>query len=318
MQMKGVQILNFMGSSKQRVLVHQEMEDIEVKDSVDIVLTPQFYTFLREDLEIKFAYQAKNIAPAFFDDYLDAGVEHQYHIYKQGSEWYFFAYSVDEITTFLAEKGLSLSQIDKIYFIQELESTLVEPVKLGERMAMQTLDGTVTLLPQQLLSNRVEYQILNLKKEKFQNGIGLSSSYASLIPLKETAMLSTLLLFLGGLFLFEGHRERSSIESIEMSRTELLDKYPKLSYSLRRNSQLKEYEKIDKKERKKRKALMDVSKIISSSNRLKSLVLDDKSLIVTIKTDSARSMARVKKVAKKKSFKLSNETSRDISMEKEL
>ena len=310
--------MNFMGSSKRRVLVHKDMENIDVKESIDIVLTPQFYTFLREDLEIKFAYQAKKIAPAFFDDYLNAGVEHQYHVYKHGSEWYFFAYSVEEITMFLEERGISSHQIGKIYFAQELEQRLEHPVELGETMVMQTVEGTVTLLPKRLLSTGTEYQPLNLQKEKFKNGITISSSYDSIVPFKETALLSTLLFFLGAFFLFEGERGRSAIERLELSKTELLEKNPRLSSSLQRNSEMKKYTKIDQEERVKREALMQVSKMISNSNRLKSLVLNEKTIMATIRIDAPVAMKRLKKLAKKRNFRLLNERAKEISVEKKL
>ena len=318
MKMKGVQILNFMGSSNQRLLIHQDMDEINIKDSIDIVLTPQFYTLLQEDLEVKFAYQAKNIAPAFFDDYLSNHLEYQYHVYKHANKWYFFAYSVDEITSFLEEKGLSSHQIDKIYFAQELEESLVDPVLVGDKMAMQTLDSIVTLLPQRLVNANVEYKLLNLKQEKFQNGVTLSSAYDSIIPFKETVLLSTLLFVLGTFFFFEGNRERSSIENLQLSKDELLEKYPKLASSLQRNSQMKKYEKIDKIERKKRKTLMQISKIISSKNRLKTLSMNDGSIMVIVLVDSKERMNKVKQMAKKKNFKLSNESDKEISMEKQL
>jgi len=41
MQKKGMRILNFMGDSSKKLLVHYEMDEIEVKGSIDIVLTPQ-------------------------------------------------------------------------------------------------------------------------------------------------------------------------------------------------------------------------------------------------------------------------------------
>ena len=318
MQTKGVQILNFMGSSNQRVLVHQEMDEIELKGSVDVVLTPQFYTFLKEALEIKFAYQAKNIAPAFFDDYLSLEVEHQYHVYKHGGEWYFFAYSIDEITLFLEEKGLSSSQIGKIYFAQELEKRLIEPIKLGDTMAMKTVDNTVTLLPQQLVAKSVEYQLLNLEKESFKHSVTIGGSYDSFIPLKETVFLTTLLLLLGASFLFEGSRGRDSIGGLEMSRTELLEQYPKLSSSFQRDSAFQKYEKIDKEERAKREVLMQISKMISPKNRLKSLVLDDSKVVATIMLDSRQAINKVKKILKEKEFKVLNENTKEISVEKKL
>ena len=313
-----MRILNFMGNSSKKLLVHHEMDDIEVKGIIDIVLTPQFYTFLREELEIKFAYQAKNIAHAFFDDYLTLEVEHQYHIYKHGDEWYFFAYSVDEITSFLAEKGLPSSQIGKIYFAQELEDSLVKPVKLSSHLVMQTVDGTVTLIPQRLVSENIEYQVLNLDKESFTKGIAISSSYDSIVPFKETAILTTLLLFLGGVFLFDGYRGRATIENIELTKDKLLEEHPKFASSMRRASELKRYEKIDKKERLKRSTLMQVSKMMSHKNRLKSLVLTEKNIVATITTNSKKDINKIKSLAKSNSFTLSNETDKEISLEKKL
>ncbi|MCK5854820.1 MAG: hypothetical protein KAG56_06325 [Sulfurovaceae bacterium] len=310
--------MNFTGNSSKKLLVHHQMDEIEVGKSIDIVLSPQFYTFLREDLEIKFAYQAKNIAPAFFDDYLNDELEHQYHVYKNGDEWYFFAYSIDEITSFLEEKGVGAHQIGKIYFVQELENSLIDPVKLSDTVAMQTFDGTVTLLPQRFVESGVEYQLLNFDKEKFKNGIAISSSYDSLIPLKETALLTLLLLSLGTFFLFEGSRGRASIENLQLAKDELLEKNPKLSSALRRNSELKKYEKIDKVEREKRKALMKISKMIGHKNRLKSLILTDNNIIITITTRSKQATETIKKMAKLNSFTLSNETAKEISLEKKL
>jgi len=315
MQKKGMQILNFMGNSSKKILVHHEMDEIEVKGSMDIVLTPQFYTFLREELEIKFTYQAKNIAHAFFDDYLDLEQEYQYHVYKHGDEWYFFAYSVDEITSFLEEKGLPLAQIGKIYFAQELEESLLQPVKLGSRLAMQTIDGTVTLIPQHLVETEVEYHSLDLDKESFKQGIALSSSYSSIVPFKEMLMLTSLLLFLGGVFLFDGYRGRASIENIQSTRDNLIEENPKLASSMRRKSELKKYTKIDRVERLKRNKLMQISKIMAHKNRLKSLVLTEKNIVVTITPNSKQDIIKIKNLVKSNGFKLSKESEQEIILE---
>ena len=313
-----MRILNFMGNSSKKLLVHHEMDEIEVKGIIDIVLSPQFYTFLREELEIKFAYQAKNIAHAFFDDYLTLEQEHQYHVYKHGDEWYFFAYSVDEITSFLEEKGLPLAQIGKIYFAQELEESLIQPVKLGSKFAMQTIDGTVTLIPQRLVATDVEYHSLNLDKESFKQGIALSSSYSSIVPFKEMFILTTLLLLLGGVFLFDGYRGRASIENIQLTKDKLIEDNPKLSSSMRRKSELKKYAKIDRVERLKRKRLMQISKMMGHKNRLKSLVLTENNIVVTITPNAKQDIHKIKKLAKSNGFKLSKESEKEIILEIQL
>lgn len=318
MQMKGVQILNFMGSSNRRVLIYQEMDEVETKDTVDIVLTPQFYIFLKEELEIKFAYQAKNIAPAFFDDYLNDDLSYQYYVYKYQTEWYFFAYSVDEITTFLEGKGIASHQIGKIYFIQELEELLEQPIELGNLFAMKSLDGVVTVLPRRIIGSDVKYQQFHVEREKFQQGITISSAYDSIVPFKETAFLGSLLFILGTSFIFDGMRGGGSIESMNIIKDEMIEEYPRLSSSFQRNSELKKYTKIDKEERAKREMLMQISKMISPRNRLKSLTFDGKKVIAIIMLDSINSLQKIKKITKEKHFELVIKAKKEIVVEKSL
>ena len=103
-----------------------------------------------------------------------------------------------------------------------------------------------------------------------------------------------------------------------MSRTELLEEYPKLSSSFQRDSAFKKYEKIDKDERSKREILMQISKMISPKNRLKSLLLDENKVVVTIMLDSKQAINKVKKIVREKHFKLLNESTKEINVEKKL
>ena len=62
-----------MGSNKELLLVHASMEDVSLAHSVNVMLTPQFYTLKKEELPVKYLYQAKRIAPSLFDGLLEAG-----------------------------------------------------------------------------------------------------------------------------------------------------------------------------------------------------------------------------------------------------
>ena len=317
--MKGVLILNLMGGSKRRVLIHKNMKAVRQSGHVDIILTPQFYTFLREELAIKFAYQAKQIAPALFDDYLEVGKEYQYHVFKSNSYWYFFAYNIDEIISFLKEKGVEAHQVGKIYFAQELASLLEEPMLLGEEEAMQSMGDIVAIIPKRLINPEDDtYKELDLSKVSLHNGIALSSSYESVIPLKQTVFITTLLVVLGGVFLVEGNRIKGSLENIEAKRDLILAKNPKLGSALIRNSELGKYEPINKKERLKRDSIKVLSKMLSAKSVLKMLSVDDKSVMASIETKDANSAKQIRNRAKTKKFTIKPMGSGQIQLEKKI
>ncbi|SFV60130.1 hypothetical protein MNB_SV-12-1015 [hydrothermal vent metagenome] len=308
--------MNLMGNSNRRVLVHRDMESITTIDSVDIILTPQFYTFLREELGVKFSYQAKQIAPSLFDDYLDGSKEYQFHVYKCEEDWCFFAYCVEEITSFLESKGVKIHQISKIFFAQELYPYMGKAVDLGESVAMQSLDETVTLLPKRLMSSDYDYTELDLQEVSLKNNIALSSAYGSLIPLKQTVIIAILLTLLGAIFIIEGNRIGSSIEDSVEKEEMLLAKNSKLSSSRVRKSILDKYESIDREERLKRDSIQEISKLLSNGSILKELTINDKKISATIETKNSKSIKQIERRAK--AFKTKRKSKNIIMVERAL
>ena len=155
------------------------MEPIKLENSVEIILTPQFYTFLREELEIKFAYQAKQVARAMFDDYIGTSLEYQYHVYKCDNHWCFFAYNIEEIDQFLESVGIEKHRVSKIYFAQQLENELSLPLLLSGDHALQSVDGIVTMVPKRFLGDDVEYLSLDTDKLKLNGGVTMGASLNS-------------------------------------------------------------------------------------------------------------------------------------------
>jgi hypothetical protein len=312
--MKGLRILNLMGNSKKRVLVHKDMESITTVDSIDIILTPQFYTFLKEELGVKFSYQAKQIAPSLFDDYLDNTKEYQYHVYSCEGLWCFFAYSVDEITQFLETKGIKTHQINKIFFTQELYSYMENAIDLGDNLSIQSIEGVVTLLPKRLMDSKHNYSPLDLANISLKNGIALGSSYNAVVPLKQTVIITMLLTILGGVFMFEGNRIRGSIDDSLEKETMLLDKNSKLSSSRVRKSILGEYEPIDRVERVKRDSIKKISKLLSTQNILTKLIINNDKISATIKVKNHNAIKQIESQAKE--FKIKKEGNKLIKLEK--
>ena len=302
--MEGVVILDLTVKQSNRLLIHRDMEPVTLKNSVDIILTPQFYTFLREELDINFAYQAKQIAPSLFDDYLDTSFEYQYHVYKCESLWCFFAYSIEEIDLFLESVGIEKHRVSKIYFAQQLESELTQPLLLNGNSVLQSIDETVTMVPKRFLSEGVVYSTLDTDKLKLKNALTMGASLNSFVSLKETIILGSLLFILGGVFIVEGNRVKSSIANEDAHLTTLLDENPKYASTMLRQSILDKYKPIDTNERAKRQVIKDISKLLSSKSQLKALTIDKGTISARIVTQSASISKQVKEHAKVKKMKV--------------
>ncbi|MCK4441671.1 MAG: hypothetical protein KAU90_06670, partial [Sulfurovaceae bacterium] len=271
--------------------------------------------FLQEELGIKFAYQAKQIAPSLFEEYLDEQKEYQYYVYKCDNYWCFFAYDIEEITSFLETKGLKKHQIGKIFFVQELAEYIEKAISLGNNTALKSIDGTATILPKRLLEGEYNYQELDIDKISLHNGIAISSSYSSLIPLKQTILVTSLLVILGGIFIAEGMETRNSIQSDREKLELLLDKNPKLSSNRIRKSILQQYEPIDKRERRKRDIIDNISKLLSSQSQLKELIVDDKKVVATIETTNDRILNQVLRNAHSKKLIAKKQSAKQIRVE---
>ncbi len=104
-------------------MLYRDMPNISIQKGrgVDILLTPQFYTSLKEDLEVKFAYQAKQIAPSLFDDYIEDIEGYQFAVYKDGKDWHFFAFNIEDIFKFVEERGLNRYQVGQDIFCTGVE-----------------------------------------------------------------------------------------------------------------------------------------------------------------------------------------------------
>ena len=306
-----------MPKSNNRILIHKKMTSVTLTNSVDIILTPQFYTFLREELELNFSYQAKQIAPSLFDDYLSRKNEYQYYVEKCNNLWCFYAYDIEEIDQFLESVGIEKHRVSKIYFVQQFADILEQPVSLSETDALQTIDDVVTLVPKRFINPTLDLQNLDISQKKLKGGITMGASLNSFVSLKETIALGTLFTILGGIFIMEGNRIGGSIEASDKILMQRLDDNPKYGSSMLRQSILSKYQPIDRLERSKREKLKEISKLLSSKSQLKSLILDDKKITAHITTKSNSINKQVKNHAKLKKFQISG-SGFDVKVEQKL
>jgi len=306
-----------MDKSNNRLFIHKNMEHVSLEHSVEIILTPEFYTLIREELDIRFAYQAKQIAEALFDDYLDASKEYQYHVSKADGAWYFYAYDIKEIEDFIESRGIEKHRVSKIYFAQELSSHLKEPIQLSDKNILQTIEDTVTIIPLRLMDPSVNFTPMHLKEVKLTSGVSMGASHNSLVSLKETILLGSMFFILGTIFIFEGNRIKASISKDEAQLIALIDDNPSYGSTMLRENILEKYQPIDKNERAKRQSIKEISKLLSAKSELSSLSIVKSKITVEIKTSDANIARQVAQSSKAKNFK-SSTTGQTVKVEKSL
>jgi len=276
--------LNFTNTKRTTELLYPDSADMRAKGKIDFILTPHFYTYIKEALGVKFAFQAKQFAPSLFDGLLQKEKNYSYHVIKTNEdEWQFYAYIPQEIEDFLHTKGIESSQIGKFYFAQEYPIVFEESIKIGSKEALKTLNGVVTAIPLRILPFDHKFgnpeDILNLE---LKNGLTLinTSEEEAFFSFKDSIILSSLFGILGIIFLIQAFM-MSGTKELQASFDQLSTQYPNLSSEMVRNNIMQKYAKIDKEERFKRDTAQKISKLVSNDSNLSDLNLRENQIYGT-------------------------------------
>ena len=252
--------MNFTGNSNRLLLIHRNMEHVTIDAPVDIMLTPQFYTVKKEPLPVKFAYQAKKIAPSLFDGLLDTKGTYDYFVYREDDTWVFIAYDMNEVMHFLEQKGIPSEKIGKIYFAQQAREKITAPIPLGDKEALAVLDDMVVVVPRMALPG-VDFLTFD---DSFRpsHGVRPESVSQSLFTRKQAITVTVILVLFGTIWFAEGMRYGKTNVKLQERLNELYEEHPALQSAYARESIATKYRTIDTAERKKRKIIGKIAGLI--------------------------------------------------------
>ena len=277
------------------------MPEQSLSDTVDIMLTPQFYSLKKETLPLKYAFQAKKIAPSLFDGLLENTEKYDYLVYKEGEAWVFIAYNLKAINHFLVSKGIRSEQIGKIFFAQQALNSFTAPVLLGAKDALAAIDGSVVLIPQTALQEGTETLTLD-ESFKPKNGVVLQGAFNTFISKKQAITLATLFILFALAFFVEGWRYSRGSEVTKAEIEDLIEEYPTLQSQYTRKSIAEKYRAIDKNERKKRDTIKTLGSMIFKGVTVDTFKMDDKGFTVRFKCSDAKVAKHLKELSKKEGF----------------
>jgi hypothetical protein len=276
------------------------MPPVETERAINVMLTPQFYTLKKETLPVKFAYQAKNIAASMFEGMLEEGKSYEYFVFREGEEWVFIAYCLEEITAFFRDKGLAPESISKLFFAQQAVSAFTQPYLLSDKEVLTVLDDTVVVIPRSIAGDEALNTTLDIPNPS--KGIALQSSYASLLSFRDSLGFAAIFILFALLFIVEGARYGGDSKESKAELESLIEANPSLSSQYTRESIATKYQKIDQVERKKREAVKVLVDMIYKGVELKSLHIDDKGFYGDYIVKEARTVKRMESDAQKAKF----------------
>ena len=297
--------MNITGSNKELLLVYRGMPAVSLDHSVNVMLTPQFYTMKKEALPVKYLYQAKKIAPSLFEGLLEENGKYEYFVFKEKDHWTFIAYDPEEIREFLLSKGIAPEHLSKVFFAQQAAEAFTQPVILSDKEALMTIDGTVTLLPKGVLSSGLQTTVFDASFTP-SSGVTLQGAHASLIGKKEAIVLAAVFSVFAAVFFIEGWQYSRSLEAQQKEMQELLEAYPALQSKLQRDSIAFKYRTIDANERKKRETVKTLAGMIFKGVTLTSYHMDEKRFKVVFSCANDKVAKKVQEMAGRSGFKVTS------------
>jgi len=266
--------LSFWDTKAPLLLLYREIEALPDLPRYDLVLTPQFYVMKREELPLKYAHQAKKLAPSILDELTGEGT-FVYEAFPEGDSWVFIAYDLQKLSDFLYIKGGSIDRVGHLYFAEQLRDKLAPPLALDDRVALTLVNDTATVVPAALLGEDTTFGAFDdtFRPEK---GFAIKRSHNSYLDPRHAILLAGLLGVLGLAWFAEGYRYHRAIGTAESRLEQLLDANPGLRSSYTREATWKKYSATNAQQRKIRDRIKAISRLTSKETKLDTLTIDSK------------------------------------------
>lgn len=147
------------------IFLDASSDNFHLDDNVNVILSPSLYWVKRVKLPVKYLRELKPLIPSLFEDILPDG-NYSYSAYKEGEEFFIFAYQDKEIIKVLNQKGIQTSQVKNVYFAQSELASLEEALFINEEQSLCVKNEMLVLLPSDWVSEskKFDFNTLNLSK----------------------------------------------------------------------------------------------------------------------------------------------------------
>jgi len=257
---KGTDLFSRFKQSVRTILLDpNQTEKIEYSsdEKLAVVLSPSLYWVKKLSISVKYLRDVKKLLPSIFEEILPDG-NYSYTAYKEGNEYFAFAYQDREIIELLKQRGISLGDVDSIRFAQSELKNLQKPYRLNEDEVIYVQDGVVILAPKEWFD---EVESLNIDNIPLSKQTVQLQQFNHIVDNKSLYRLAYLMLFFILILSVELLITKTKIASLESKRVEIFKNYKLKPTMMQNRAILQKYEKIDKVQRALRKYIAEFLKI---------------------------------------------------------
>jgi hypothetical protein len=297
--------LDFLKRSDNRLLpLFEGMPPADGGVVYDIVLTPHLYVMRRENLPLKYPFQANRLAPSVLDGLTGDG-DYEYASFKDGEEWVFVAYDRNRLLSLMREAGIDPSMVGRLYFAQQFREVMDgRAICLDDFEALADVDGTVTVLPRNFIG---EGECVDIAETGFRPqrsfGLGAGVSKGRFLGTKEAVLISGTLILMSILYILEGHRYSSETEKLDRKLTEIAGGDTSLVSGITRKNIHDRYYERDRRQRMIRERVRSIASILDGKSRIESLSLDENGYRSVILVDKGGDISSIVSRASRKGMK---------------
>lgn len=276
---------------------HKECEAFESQESVNIILSPEFYWVKKVSLPVKYLRDVKPLLPSLFDGSIPEGI-YSYTAYKEGDDYYIFAYQDKLILDALHSKNIKTSQVKNIYFAQSEMKSFDQALYINDSIAMYKEEELFVIVPSLWVEDTLEMDMESLNLTK--NTVVLKQ-FGHLVDNKSIYMLmgvfTFLLLIVGGEFYITSQK----LLDKEQQREKLFEEHGLKPTMMQNRAMLSELDRLHENQVQVRQILGSFLGLrLSKDEKISSVSLKNKKLVVEFKDIKKDREANIRKALKVK------------------
>ncbi len=270
---------------------------VEVDEKVNVILSPSLYWVKKLSLPLQSASAAKKLLPSIFEDTIPEG-NYSYSVYKQGDDFFAFAYDDKYIIEVLQEKGIGISDLESVHFAQSELSFIQGALKINDSQSLCLKDGIVILLPCCWVEEEGDLDLGKLHLSKHTITL---AQFGHIVDTKSLYKIGAILLAFIFLVATELFITSTKVQEITSLKEKLFTKASLQETMFQNEATLKKYEKIDARQSKIREYVATILSLkLKPLEYLEKITLKDKILTADFTTLSQKSKEEIKKKLKAK------------------
>lgn len=291
---------------KRRYIVLVDNEPVQLGDNevVDVILSPRYYWVKKENLPVKYAYQAKNYAPSSFDGVIPSG--HYSYLSQKGEDgFWLYAYDDSFILKELEKLGLKSHQVGRVFFAQNEFENIKKPVKANRNESLTNHDGFIIKIPSQLADKPVELGQFFLDNRLSNFYVNLNK-FSKIIDFKKAYMIASILLVL---ILFYGIESfwLNKVQNEQITKREnITKKYKMPTTNLQANALMKQLDKKLETQKSLREKFYQITKTpLQKGEYFSNINLGTKKAVLSLELANPNRIEIIQKYLQKH-FKMQN------------